>query len=140
MGMLPTGVASVIRARSEARKKAADEAKARGEEPPKDDRPAQRFSMQPRIVYEDDMIVQRKGWFVPKADLPVKEPTDSEWDYFYKLNSWRLSNGIPEEVFVFINPNRWQQVQDPEKTRRLTRDDYKPQYNKLYACATGYSF
>lgn len=90
------------------------------------------ISVQPRIVYEDQIILQRKTWNVPKVLIPKKEPIDTDWEYYLKINEWRLENEIPDEVFVFINPDRWGGANiDPELTKKLTRDDYKPQYIDL---------
>jgi lantibiotic biosynthesis protein len=82
----------------------------------------------PRIVYEDQIIVQRKTWNVPKVLIPEKLPINSDWEYYLKVNEWRIKNAIPEEVFVFINPDRWVNNIDPKLSKKLTRDDYKPQY------------
>ena len=82
----------------------------------------------PRIVYEDQITIQRKTWSVPKVCIPQKLPADSAWEYYLKLNEWRKENEIPDEVFVFINPDRWINNLDPKLAKKLTRDDYKPQY------------
>ena len=82
----------------------------------------------PRIVYEDQIVIQRKTWNVPKVCIPQKLPADSAWQYYLRLNEWRKENRIPDEVFIFINPDRWVNNLDPKLTKKLTRDDYKPQY------------
>ncbi|ELR69218.1 MAEBL, putative [Fulvivirga imtechensis AK7] len=83
----------------------------------------------PRIVYKDLLVLQRKSWFVPKPLLPQRDPNDSDWQYFKKVNLWRKENKMPDEVFVFVNPSRWgMENLDQEKLKKLTRDDYKPQY------------
>ncbi len=81
----------------------------------------------PRIIYEDQIILQRKTWNVPKECIPHKMPYHSDWEYYLKINEWRKTNDMPDEVFVFINPDRWGNT-DPELANKLTRDDYKPQY------------
>ena len=90
--------------------------------------PEPQISLQPRIVYEDTIVLQRKSWNVPKSLIPERLPMDSDWIYYNKVNQWRLKHGMPDEVFVFINPNRWNTTLDPKLTQKLTRDDYKPQY------------
>lgn len=83
----------------------------------------------PRVMYKDVLVLQRKSWFVPKALLPQRHPNDSDWQYFKNVNTWRKGNKIPDEVFVFVNTNRWGDANmDEEAMKKLTRDDYKPQY------------
>lgn len=81
----------------------------------------------PRVIFEKDIVLQRKMWVVPKETIPTKLATDSDWEYFKKINLWAINNKIPGEVFVTLTqrtsiPNA---VSSKEK---LTRDDYKPQY------------
>ena len=82
----------------------------------------------PRVVFEKQIVLQRKSWFIPKSLIPEKMPIDSDWQFYLNINEWRLKQGMPDEVFVFINTNRGNQDIDPELTKKLTRDDYKPQY------------
>ncbi len=87
------------------------------------------ISVSPRIVFEDRIVLQRKSWTIPRALIPMREPMDSDWSYFLKVNEWRIAQDMPNEVFIFINPGRWGTANvDPELSKRLTRDDYKPQY------------
>ena len=87
-----------------------------------------KINTSPRIVFNDDIIVQRKSWYIPKTLIPVRAPGQTDWEYYLHLNLWRTTHQMPDEVFVLINPNRWHTDIDPELTKRLTRDDYKPQY------------
>ncbi|UII30240.1 lantibiotic dehydratase family protein [Fulvivirga ulvae] len=83
----------------------------------------------PRVVYKDMLVLQRKTWFVPKVLLPQRHPNDTDWQYFKNINTWRKGNNMPDEVFVFVNTNRWGDANmDEEAMKKLTRDDYKPQY------------
>ncbi|MCW3104367.1 MAG: Lantibiotic dehydratase protein [Bacteroidetes bacterium] len=82
----------------------------------------------PRILYENNVILQRKGWYVPKQFLPLRSTTESNWQYYMKVNDWRIQNKIPEEVFIFVNPNRNADNIDPGLLKKIGRDDYKPQY------------
>ena len=74
-----------------------------------------------------DLILQRKTWLVPRVQLPIKESTDDAYSYFRKVSLWRYEQGLPDEVFVYVDPYRGANV-DPKLGKRLTRDDYKPQY------------
>lgn len=82
----------------------------------------------PRIVYNRQIILQRKCWYVSKEKIPIRFTLESEWEYFIKINEWRKKLFIQTEVFIFINPDRRNTNLDPNLTKRLTRDDYKPQY------------
>jgi hypothetical protein len=84
--------------------------------------------MHPRIVYEDRLVLRRKTWFVPKTLLPLRQPEESEWDYFARLNRWRLAQEIPDEVFIYLFDRGQIEGLDAEARAKIGRDDYKPQY------------
>jgi hypothetical protein len=84
--------------------------------------------VRPRIVYENKLVLQRKGWFVPREIIPQRQPGMSDWSYYAALNQWRKAQGIADEVFVTISPDRHQVDAEPERMKKLGRDDYKPQY------------
>ncbi len=84
------------------------------------------ISVSPRVVISD-LIFQRKTWYAPKALLPEKTSMDEPYDYFVKVSQWQKENGLPNEVFIYVDPYRGAKV-DPELGKKLTRDDYKPQY------------
>ncbi len=86
------------------------------------------IKIQPRIVYEKRLILQRKAWLVPKVRLPIRNAEESDWTYFARLQAWRLDLGIPEEVFVVLFDRSQFKKLTPEARARLGRDDYKPQY------------
>ena len=89
------------------------------------------ISFIPRVVYEGQIVLKRKTWFVPKALLPFKQPGEGRWQYFLRVNRWRIEQNIPDEIFVVVNPdpgNRQGNAKDPEDHKKLGRDDYKPQY------------
>ena len=83
----------------------------------------------PRIVYKNKLVLQRKTWFTPKVLLPQRSAQDSDWTYFMKVNLWRKQHNIPDEVFVYVNSSRFgADAADQEAMKKVTRDDYKPQY------------
>lgn len=83
---------------------------------------------QPRIVYENCLVLQRRAWYVPRVKLPFRQAGEDDWSYFYRLNGWREALGIPDEIFIFLF-NRWDRENiKPEEQKRIGRDDYKPQY------------
>jgi len=84
--------------------------------------------IRPRIIYEDRLILQRKAWLIPKALHPTRQPAESDWAYFARLNAWRLEHGMPTEVFLrLFEPGTLPNLQ-PAARRKLSRDDHKPQY------------
>ncbi len=82
----------------------------------------------PRITFEDSLIIQRKNWWFKNETLPQLLPTETEWDYFLKVNLWRKKYGLPDEVFIFITNHNEMQTLKPEQMTKLGRDSYKPQY------------
>lgn len=90
--------------------------------------PAPHIRIEPRVVFQETLILQRKAWIIPKELLPDEEANESEWVYFQKVNEWRRSLEMPYEVFIFLMGRMGNQDLKPEEARRLGRDDYKPQY------------
>jgi hypothetical protein len=86
------------------------------------------IEINPRIVYGDHLVLQRKSWYVPESHLPRREPGESDWAWFYRINEWRRKHGMPDDVFIFVaaRSNRPNSPAGPAK--RVSPDDYKPQY------------
>jgi hypothetical protein len=82
----------------------------------------------PRVVYEDRIVLQRKGWYISKALIPVKAAQETASAYFNRLNTWRRELQMPDDVFVFVTPDRYMANADPSAVKKAGRDDYKPQY------------
>lgn len=79
----------------------------------------------PRVCVGDHLILQRRSWFVPVLELPLRQKSDSEADYFLKINCWREKHQLPEQVFVTLSPLEIDH--ELEKEQRKS-DAYKPQY------------
>ncbi|HEX6748921.1 MAG TPA: lantibiotic dehydratase [Longimicrobium sp.] len=75
--------------------------------------PAPKIQVRPRIVYGDSLVLARRRWSVPGALFPQREPHESAADFFLRANRWRLEAGIPETVYVRINPLPEPQPQKP---------------------------
>lgn len=86
------------------------------------------ITIKPRIMYENNIILQRKAWLVPKPILPLRKSGEDSWTYFSRLNEWRNLNDLPDEVFIFITNRGDSENMKPEDRKKLGRDDYKPQY------------
>lgn len=82
--------------------------------------------LMPRIVFEEQLVLRRKGWLVRTAVIPVQLKEETDAAYFIRLCNWRRQCGLPEHVFLFLK--------SPYITAaggnggQLQRDDYKPQY------------
>lgn len=74
----------------------------------------------PRVIFENQLILQRQTWLIYKAILPKFEGMD-EAIQFLAVQKWRLKLGLPQEIFVTIAPREL--TEDYRKN-----DDYKPQY------------
>lgn len=58
----------------------------------------------PRVVFNETIILSRKTWIIPSIIFPALLNGESDFDYFIRVNRWRIDNNMPEEVFVKINP------------------------------------
>jgi hypothetical protein len=88
-----------------------------------------RVTESPRVVYDDRIVLRRKSWQVPVEKLPFREPKESSWSYFERVNRWRRDLRMPDEVFVFVvDRMQGQGAAKPKAKQSPTRDDYKPQY------------
>jgi len=93
----------------------------------KEEKPEPKIAVLPRVEYQEAIVLQRKTWIVPKVLLPERGPQESDWQYFKKVNLWRINEQIPNEVFVVVNADRFGAA-NKKDAAKLTRDDYKPQY------------
>jgi hypothetical protein len=83
----------------------------------------------PRIVYDHSIVLQRKTWYIPRERLPGKEPGETQWAYFLRIDKWRRHLQIPEEVYVYVTDRTHIKAPGPGKSGQGPgRDDYKPQY------------
>lgn len=81
-----------------------------------------------QVVYNGRIVLQRRHWRILTRDTPLREPLETDATYALRLRQWQQQQGIPNEVFVTINEERSGYQPTGEEARRLTRDDYKPQY------------
>jgi len=78
----------------------------------------------PRITYQDVLVLQRRAWKVPRALLPLRTPSESQWQWFRRIRAWQKELGIPDHVFISA-ANR---TETQDQRNKVGRDDYKPQY------------
>ncbi|MBX7047404.1 MAG: lantibiotic dehydratase family protein [Ignavibacteria bacterium] len=83
-----------------------------------------KITIVPRIKIENDLVLHRKQWHIPKNKFPVLNIKDG--NNYLVLNKWREDIGIPDEVFV---KNKLKGNNDNIKmNRKFNLDDLKPQY------------
>tara|TARA_B110001452_G_scaffold217916_1_gene189571 strand:+ start:1406 stop:3907 length:2502 start_codon:yes stop_codon:yes gene_type:complete len=75
----------------------------------------------PRIIYKEEVIIQREKWIVKKEFLKklLNKVTQSLDENYIIINQWILQNKIPLKVFVKIAQRDLTNSQN---------DNYKPQY------------
>lgn len=81
-----------------------------------------------RIVFDGWLVIQRRTWYIKKELVPHKETGESEWEFLIRIQQWRRRLDIPDEVFVYAYDRRNQEILTPDESKKLRRDDYKPQY------------
>ena len=58
----------------------------------------------PRITYESVVVLARRRWLVPFAAFPHRVQTESDAAYFLRVNQWRKTAQIPEQVYIRVHP------------------------------------
>lgn len=81
--------------------------------------------MTPRMVYDGTIILQRKRWIIPFSHIPKMNEQMREAEYYSYLLKWKITLGLPDEVFVRIKSSK---EEITEREQKLRRDDYKPFY------------
>ncbi|UGU16505.1 lantibiotic dehydratase family protein [Sinomicrobium kalidii] len=85
----------------------------------------------PRITYEKNVIIRRKTWNIKRSAVPQQEQEETDFAYYMRLNTWRQSHSIPEQVFLFLRKrpvNANQPSRKNTSVKTSITDDYKPQY------------
>lgn len=75
----------------------------------------------PRIIFESNIVLQRKYWIVNNLEFPVIGAEEKEYDYYMRILFWFRKLKIPSKVFITLNYSR-------NKDKTFSPDDYKPQY------------
>jgi hypothetical protein len=81
----------------------------------------------PRIVFEDQLILRRKGWLLSLAAIPVQEKDETDSIYFLRFHQWLLENILPSSLFLYLQSSYIPEDDSSEKPTGY-RDDYKPQF------------
>lgn len=81
----------------------------------------------PRIVFEDTLVLRRKGWLLHLSSIPRKNKEENNSIYFLRFHQWLLENKLPASVFLYLQSSYI--PEDPLSDKAAgTRDDYKPQF------------
>jgi hypothetical protein len=88
--------------------------------------PNEEIQLKPRIVFEETVVLRRKGWLLRTTLIPVQANNETDAAYFVRLHTWREQHQLPEHVFLFLRSPYI--PASPDNPGKLQRDDYKPQY------------
>lgn len=94
------------------------------------------WTVLPRINVGDFLVLQRRAWFIPKAELPRRGKGESEAAYFLRVNCWALEHDLPPCVFITLSPievdssdeGANHSAADSRQSGDRDTDAYKPQY------------
>lgn len=75
----------------------------------KDDRPQDgqdgpTVLRRPRIVLGASVVLARESWHVPASLVPEREDRESDLAYFTRVQRWRATHDIPNEVYARVRP------------------------------------
>lgn len=80
------------------------------------------------------VVLSRKKWIVPNQQLPVKEKSESDFEYFARLHAWISQLNLPRKVFVRLIPMNEAEAQaqanqdDQTTLEEIDFTKFKPQY------------
>lgn len=80
----------------------------------------------PRIVFEEKLVLRRKGWLISLNVIPRQNKDENSSIYFLRFHQWLSQNNLPSSVFLYLQSSYIPEDLSSEKTTG-TRDDYKPQ-------------
>ncbi|MFT4666747.1 MAG: hypothetical protein ACI8YQ_001077 [Polaribacter sp.] len=84
------------------------------------------WTLLPRVNIGDHLVLQRRAWFIPKVDLPLREKSESEAVYFLRVNDWRMQHALPVCVFITLSPMEVGESDNDNNSRNTY--GYKPQF------------
>jgi len=74
------------------------------------------------------VVLERQAWTCPLPSVPVSAKGEADGAYFLRLNQWRHSLNMPDQVFVRPRIDRWQMGDLETMARRLATTRTKPQF------------
>jgi lantibiotic biosynthesis protein len=83
----------------------------------------------PRVNIGHHLILQRRAWYLPLSELPLRKNAETQAAYFLRIQQWRLQHQLPQRLFITLSPI---EVNSNEKLTNTSFADsgdlYKPQY------------
>ncbi len=76
----------------------------------------------PRVVYDQQIILQRATWFFPKNILPLKSKGSSHAAYLEQLSTWQISSRLPDQFYYTLN------LDHRSRGASTGRNQHKPQF------------
>ncbi|WP_080779573.1 lantibiotic dehydratase [Chryseobacterium phocaeense] len=83
--------------------------------------------MFPRIIFEEKLILRRKGWLIDLQAIPRQSKEENSSIYFLRFHQWLAKIDLSTSVFLYLQSSYIPEDSSADKTAG-TRDDYKPQY------------
>lgn len=71
------------------------------------------------------VVVRREQWIITGGAFPVRKANESHYDYYSRLQRWRMDNNLPEEAFVTVKKKQGTAV---SKISKNTITEKKPFY------------
>lgn len=76
----------------------------------------------PRVVYDQQIILQRSTWFFPKENLPFKAKGATTIAYQNLLLNWQKANHLPTQFYYTLN------FDHRTTGLNIPRNEHKPQF------------
>lgn len=78
----------------------------------------------PRIIYKDNLLLQRKGWVIRSKNCLIHLDKNNPWSFYRDMYTWTLFNGLPKEVFMTPLVRGLKSL----STNHSSKKEMKPQY------------
>ena len=90
------------------------------------------ISFNPRIIFEDQIVIQRQLWEVKPAAIPKRKPEMLDHEYYIYINEWRKATGIPDEIFIRLKESAQKPIQKKENRKPQYINFFNPLAIKLF--------
>lgn len=76
----------------------------------------------PRVIYDQQIVLQRSTWFFPKEILPFKPKGSTATAYLSTLLNWKNTHHLPTQFFYTLN------FDHRSESSNTHRNAHKPQF------------
>ncbi len=80
----------------------------------------------PQIIIDNQLITQRKHWYIDVSDFLLQRSNESKLSYAERVKIWAKALELPQHIFVSVPFDM-----NNDDAEKLLPDDYKPQYIDL---------